>query len=101
MSRDGPLANVPDLRAVEDRIDEDEDGTGRVSLGVLDGTTPPEEWIEAVDDGEVLVLAIDGDLNDLAADFAREINESGGDLVRFRTFLVITPPGVSVDTTRL
>lgn len=92
-----------DLRAVEDHIDDDEDadGAARVSLAVLDGTTPASEWIDAVDAGEVLVLAIEGDLNELASDFARQISESGGELVRFRDFLVITPPGVSVDTSRL
>ncbi|WP_336344724.1 DUF5779 family protein [Halalkalicoccus ordinarius] len=91
-----------DLRTVEEHIDtDDESDTRRVSLGVLDGTTPSEEWIAAVDRGEVLVLAVEGELNELASGFAREISESGGELVHFREFLVVTPPGVSVDTRRL
>ncbi len=90
-----------DLRSVEEHIDEEsEDGT-RITLGVLDGTTPPEEWIAATERGEVLVLAVDGDLNDLARGFAREISESGGELVHFRQFLVVTPDGGSIDTDRL
>lgn len=91
-----------DLRTVEEHIDTDEEGTTRrVSLGVLDGTTPPEEWVDAIDRGEVLMLAVEGELNELASGFAREISESGGELVHFREFLVVTPPGVSVDTDRL
>jgi hypothetical protein len=91
-----------DLRTVEEHIDTDEEGaTRRVSLGVLDGTTPDEEWIDAADRGEVLVLAVEGDLNDLAAGFAREISEAGGDLVHFREFLIVAPEGVTVDTDRL
>lgn len=91
-----------DLRSVEEHIDTDEEAPStRVSLGVLDGTTPSEEWIAAIDRGEVLVLAVEGELNELAAGFAREISESGGELVHFREFLIVTPPGVSVDTSRL
>lgn len=90
-----------DLRSVEEHIDGDEEETARITLGVLDGTTPSEEWIAATDRGEVLVLAVDGDLNELARGFAREISESGGELVHFRQFLVVTPEGVSVDTDRL
>ncbi len=91
-----------DLRAVEDHLEgDDEEGSGRVTLAVLDGTTPDEEWIDAVEGGDVLVLAIEGDLNVLAAGFAREIKEMGGDLVHFRGFLVVTPPDTSVNTDRL
>ncbi len=91
-----------DLRAVEDHLEGDDDEeSGQVTLAVLDGTTPDEEWIDAVDRGEVLVLAIEGDLNVLAAGFAREIKEMGGDLVHFRGFLVVTPPDTSVNTDRL
>ncbi|ADJ15496.1 DUF5779 family protein [Halalkalicoccus jeotgali] len=91
-----------DLRSVEEHIDE-EDGENdtRITLGVLDGSTPPEEWIAATERGEVLVLAVEGELNELASGFAREISESGGDLVHFREFLLVTPDGVSVDTDRL
>lgn len=91
-----------DLRSVEEHIDDEEsEEIARISLGVLDGTTPPDEWIAATDRGEVLVLAVDGNLNELASGFAREISESGGELVHFREFLIVTPPDVSVDTDRL
>jgi hypothetical protein len=94
-----------DLRAVEDQIDDAEDDggsvSGRIVLGVLDGATPDEEWIDSVGDGHVLVLAVDGDINERAAGFARDIKEAGGDLVHFRGFLIVSPPEVSVDTGRL
>lgn len=89
-----------DLLAVEDQL-EDENVDSRVVLGVLDGTTPPTEWVGAVRDGAVLVLAVEGDVNELAADFARTIKDMGGHLVHFRGFLIISPPGISVDTDRL
>lgn len=93
-----------DLRAIEEHIDEAEGDTGsagEIELGVLDGTTPDEEWLAAVEDGRVLVLNIEGDLNELAAGFAREVHESGGDLVHFRGFLIVAPPEIGVDTARL
>jgi hypothetical protein len=90
-----------DLQSVEREIDEQGDGDGEVVLGVLDGATPSGKWIELVDDGSVLVLAVEGDLNDLAAGFAREIRDRGGHLVHFRRFLVVSPPGISIDTDRL
>jgi hypothetical protein len=92
-----------DLQAVEDELDtEGEDpASDRVVLGVLDGTTPPAEWVETVGSGAVLVLDIDGDLNELAADFAREVKDAGGELMHFRGFLVVTPPGVGIDPDRL
>lgn len=93
-----------DLQAVEDQmddVDEDGEGSNRVVLAVLDGSTPPEDWIEAVDSGAVLVLDVDGDLNELAATFARDVKEAGGELMHFRGFLVVTPPGVAIDTDRL
>ena len=91
-----------DLRAVEEHIDDvDVDLEGEVVLGVLDGTADPGEWIRAIADGNVLVLNVDGDVNERAAGFAREVSEAGGNLVHFRGFLVVTPPGVEVDTSRL
>jgi hypothetical protein len=90
-----------DLRTVETELDPEADLSGRVELAVLDGTTPPGEWVEAVEDGSVLVLAVEGDLNELAAGFAREVRDAGGNLVRFRGFLVVAPPDVHVDTDRL
>lgn len=93
-----------DLQSVEDQLDEDnvgDGGAGRVVLGVLDGSTPPEEWIETVEAGSVLVLNVDGDINELAAGFARDVKSGGGELMHFRGFLVVTPPGVAIDANRL
>jgi len=92
-----------DLQSVEDELDTDEDGAGagRVVLGALDGTTPPEEWVETVGSGAVLVLNVEGDLNELAAGFARQVKEAGGELMHFRGFLVVSPPEVDIDASRL
>jgi hypothetical protein len=92
-----------DLHAVEDQLDEsDDDGASdRVVLGVLDGTTPPEQWTELVGSGAVLVLNVTGDLNRLAAGFARDVRDAGGGLMHFRGFLIVTPPGVEIDSDRL
>ena len=90
-----------DLRDAEGRMDEAFAGAGDVVLGVLDGTTDPEEWVRSVDYGNTLVLSIDGDLNELAAGFARDVKDMDGDLMHFRGFLVVTPPGVNIDTDRL
>jgi hypothetical protein len=91
-----------DLQAVEDQMDTDDSGDGgRIVLGVLDGTTDPQEWLDTVQSGAALVLNVDGDLNELAAGFARDIKESGGELMHFRGFLIVTPPGTDIDTDRL
>ncbi|PSQ46329.1 hypothetical protein BRD19_12605 [Halobacteriales archaeon SW_7_65_23] len=92
-----------DLQSVEDHLEESDEreGSNRVVLGVLDGTTPPEEWIEVFDSGAVLVLNVEGDLNELAAGFARDIKEAGGHIMHFRGFLVVTPPTVQIDADRL
>lgn len=90
-----------DLRAVEEHMDEELELEGSIVLGVLDGTTPADEWTEAISKGNVLVLDVDGDVNELAAGFAREIKESGGTLVHFRGFLLVTPPGIDVSKERL
>lgn len=89
-----------DLRTVEEHID-GEDGERRIVLDVLDGSTPPEEWIECVENETVLVLCVEGNVNELAAGFARDVKEAGGSLVHFRGFLLVTPPDVDVDTSRL
>jgi len=90
-----------DLQAVEDQM-ESEGGEGRrVVLGVLDGATADEEWLAEVDGGSVLVLAVEGDVNELAAGFARDVSEMGGELMKFRDFLLVTPPGVVIDNDRL
>lgn len=95
-----------DLRTAEDEMEwegepEEAISSDRIVLAVLDGTTPPEEWIETIEAGYVLMLAVEGDLNELAAGFARDIKALGGNLVRFRNFLVVAPAGVDVDTERL
>lgn len=89
-----------DLQTAEGELDESSSG-GSVVLGVLDGSTPPEEWVEQVANGDVLVLSVDGDLNKLAAGFARDVRDMGGELMHFRDFLVISPPGRNIDTDRL
>ncbi len=88
-----------DLGTIEQEIDDD--GDRRVVLGVLDGSTPGERWIEEVAAGNVLVLYVDGNLTELAADFAAPVRDGGGSVVHFRNFLVVSPPDVEVDTDRL
>jgi hypothetical protein len=92
-----------DLQSVEEELDEGDDGggSGRVVLGVLDGTTDPDEWVSTVESGATLVLNVAGDLNELASGFARDVKEAGGELMHFRGFLVVTPPGVDIDSDRL
>jgi hypothetical protein len=89
-----------DLQTAEGEL-EDPDPNGQVVLGVLDGTTDPEAWIEHVGNDDVLVLNVEGDLNELAAGFAREIRDLGGELMHFRGFLVVSPPGREIDPDRL
>lgn len=89
-----------DLQTAEGEL-EDPDTNGQVVLGVLDGTTDPEAWIEHVENDDVLVLNVEGDLNELAAGFAREIRDLGGELMHFRGFLVVSPPGREIDPDRL
>ena len=86
------------LSEAEEHLD---DGDTDVMLGTLDGTTPDEEWIESVRSGNVLVLAVEGDLNELAKGFARPVRDLGGNLTHFRSFLVVTPPDVTIDTSGL
>ena len=88
-----------DLGTIEREIDEDRER--RIVLGVLDGSTPGDEWLEEIAAGNVCVLAVVGSLTEHAADFAPEVKEAGGAVVHFREFLVVTPPGVEVDTERL
>lgn len=89
-----------DLRGAEEQLDE-EGIQGDVVLGVLDGDTDPAEWVRNVESGNVLVLAIEGDLNDLASGFAGDVRGIGGSLMHFRQFLVVSPPNVDIDTDRL
>ncbi|USZ72027.1 DUF5779 family protein [Natronosalvus halobius] len=90
-----------DLRTAEEHIDDELDLEGSILLDVLDGSKDPEEWLEAIDAGNVLVLNVNGDVNELAAGFARDIKEAGGTLVHFRGFLIVAPSGIDVDTSRL
>jgi hypothetical protein len=91
-----------DLQTAEEELEDDsDDGESRVVLGILDGTTADEEWLELVGDGNTLVLDVEGDLNELASGFARDVSEAGGDLMHFRGFLVVTPPGADIDASRL
>ena len=89
-----------DLQTAEGELDEPEEG-GRVVLGVLDGSTDDEDWIDHVENDDVLVLNVEGDLNELAAGFARDVRDMGGELMHFRDFLVISPPEREIDTDRL
>jgi hypothetical protein len=88
-----------DLQTAEGEI-EFPDGD-RIVLGVLDGSTPAAEWVAAVEAGNALVLDIDGELPELAEGFAPQVKEMGGELIHFRGFLVVAPPGVEIDTDRL
>jgi len=92
-----------DLRNAEDQMDgwDGGEGTDRVVLAALDGETPDEEWLAELEAGRVLVLSIEGDLNELAAGFAGPAKEAGATLMHFREFLVVAPAGVSLDTSRL
>jgi len=92
-----------DLRNAEAEIEdfEDVEFDAEVVLGVLDGGDPPEEWVQEVMAGSVLVLAVQGDLNELAAPWAADVKRGGGTLMHFRDFLVVAPPGVEIDTDRL
>ncbi len=94
-----------DLQAVEEHIDEEESSgsgfEGAIVLDILDGSKPPETWIESIEAGNVLVLNVDGNVNELAAGFARDVKEAGGSLIHFRGFLIVSPPGIEVDSSRL
>ena len=73
----------------------------QVVLGVLNGETPADEWIQAVRQGNILVLSVEGDLNTLAAGFACEVKDMGGELMHFREFLIVTPADIEINTDRL
>ncbi len=97
----GDMSDIDlDLQTAEGELD-DLDTGGRVVLAVLDGTTDDDEWVEHIANDDVLVLNVDGDLNELAAGFARDIRDMGGELMHFRDFLVISPPGREINADRL
>ena len=87
------------LSEAEEHLGDDVEGD--VVLGVLDGSNDPDLWIDAIESDNVLVLAVEGDLNELAKGFARPVRDLGGSLTHFRRFLVVAPPGVDIDTDRL
>ena len=88
-----------DLREAEAQLDEMP--SDEVVLGVLNGETEDAEWVQSITQGNVLVLSVEGDLNELAAGFAREIKDMGGELMHFREFLIITPPETAINADRL
>lgn len=89
-----------DLQTAEGELEDPETG-GRVVLGVLDGETDPETWIDHVERDDVLVLNVEGELNELAAGFAREVRDLGGGLMHFKGFLIVSPPGREIDADRI
>ncbi len=90
-----------DLQNAEEQFDFAAEFDGGIVLGLLDGSTPDEEWRGEIEAGNVLVLSVEGDLNDLAAGWARDVHDAGGTLMRFRDFLVVAPRGVEITTDRL
>ncbi|MFB6186010.1 MAG: DUF5779 family protein [Halobacteriaceae archaeon] len=91
-----------DLRRAEEEIQSEiEDTDEQVVLGILNGTTDPNEWIEEIQDGRILVLSVEGDLNKLAAPWAADVKDDGATLMRFREFLIVTPPSIEINTDRL
>ena len=88
-----------DLREAEAQLDDMP--SDEVVLGVLNGETEDAEWVQSITQGNVLVLSVEGDLNELAAGFAREIKDMGGELMHVREFLIITPPETAINTDRL
>ena len=88
-----------DLREAEAQLDDMP--SDEVVLGVLDGETEDTKRMQSITQGNVLVLSVEGDLNELAAGFAREIKDMGGELMHFRDFLIITPPETAINTDRL
>ena len=88
-----------DLREAEAQLDDMP--SDEVVLGVLDGETEDTKRVQSITQGNVLVLSVEGDLNELAAGFAREIKDIGGELMHFRDFLIITPPETAINTDRL
>lgn len=88
-----------DLGAIE--RDMELEGDPDIVLAVLDGTTDDDEWINEFINGNVLILSVEGDLNDLASGFARHVKQAGGSLVHFRKFLIVSPPNIKIDMTRL
>lgn len=99
---DGDEEPTVDLGLADIEAEMAEEGVvGDVVLGVLDGTTDPEAWVRNVEYGNVLVLDVAGDLNELAQEIAPAVSEMNGSLTHFRGFLIVSPGGVEIDTSRL
>ncbi|QZA89235.1 hypothetical protein K0C01_03560 [Salinarchaeum sp. IM2453] len=99
------IQNQQDATAREDEKTKNTEDTGeetrRIVLDVLDGTANTDEWTSLVQSGTPLVLAVEGDIEEGASPFVREIVEMGGDIVHFRSFLIVVPPEVEIDNSRL
>lgn len=88
-----------DLAALEDDLEDVPDR--RIVLGVLDDETSGDVWLQEIQRGNVLVLNVVGELTELASEFAHPVKDAGGSLMHFRDFLIVTPPDVGVDTSKL
>tara|TARA_A100001037_G_scaffold305907_1_gene347992 strand:- start:2336 stop:2623 length:288 start_codon:yes stop_codon:yes gene_type:complete len=88
-----------DLESVEEALDLSSDQ--KLVLGFLDGVTPESEWINELELGNVLILQIKGELETLIQEIAPYVKDKGGTAMRFREFLILSPPNISVDNTRL
>jgi hypothetical protein len=87
------------LESIEEELTETTNQ--KIILGFLDGSIPGSEWIKELDSGNVVVLQVKGDLEELVHDIAPEIKQKGGSIVHFRGFLILAPPGIFVDNERL
>ncbi len=87
-----------DLGSIEENMPEED---RRVILDVLDMSRNGEQWVRDVAKGNILVLHVRGELDEVVGGFAEEIKEFGGSIMHFRSFLVITPPDVDIDADRL
>lgn len=87
-----------DLGSIEENIEE---GDRRVILDILEESTSGDTWVADVTDGNIIVLHVIGELDEVVGGFAEKINSIGGSIVHFRSFLILTPPGVEIDTDRL
>jgi hypothetical protein len=88
-----------DLESIEEELTETINQ--KIILGFLDGSVPDSEWVQELDSGNVVVLQIKGDLEELVHDMAPEIKQKGGSIVHFRGFLILAPSGIFIDNERL
>jgi len=90
-----------DLRDAEEQMDEAFAAAGDVVLGVLDGTTDPRRVGPQHRLRQHPRVVRRRRPQRTRRGFAREVKDMGGELMHFRGFLVVTPPGVTIDTDRL